>query len=85
MKKFYGLDKIDFSRPIYVVEGPIDSMFLDNCIATMDSALYRITTLLGDHDYIFIPDIQPRNKEIVKTIEQCIKVGKVCLLPEHLV
>ena len=31
--KIYGLDKVDNTKQIYVVEGPIDSMFLDNCIA----------------------------------------------------
>ena len=31
--KIYGLDRADKDKQIYVVEGPIDSMFLDNCIA----------------------------------------------------
>ena len=31
--KIYGLDRVDISKPIYVVEGPIDSLFVDNCIA----------------------------------------------------
>ena len=30
-EKIYGLERIDFNSHIYVVEGPLDSLFLDNC------------------------------------------------------
>ena len=31
--KIYGLNRLDKNNPIFAVEGPIDSLFLDNCIA----------------------------------------------------
>jgi len=31
--KIFGLDRADLSRKIHVVEGPIDSLFVDNCLA----------------------------------------------------
>ena len=31
--KIYGLERVNFAQHIYVVEGPIDSLFIDNCIA----------------------------------------------------
>ena len=31
--KIYGLDRIDWNKTVYVVEGPFDSMFIDNSIA----------------------------------------------------
>jgi len=31
--KIFGLDRVTKKEPIYVVEGPLDSLFLDNCIA----------------------------------------------------
>ena len=31
--KIFGLDKIDKRKEVLVVEGPLDSLFLDNCIA----------------------------------------------------
>ena len=31
--KIYGLDRVNNNEQIYVVEGPIDSMFLDNCLS----------------------------------------------------
>ena len=45
-KKVYGLDRIDEDKLVYVVEGPIDSMFLDNAVATADSNLESITDVL---------------------------------------
>ena len=35
--KVYGLNRVDKSKHILVVEGPIDSLFLDNCIAVAGS------------------------------------------------
>ena len=32
-KRIYGLDRLDITKKIYVVEGPIDSLFLPNAIA----------------------------------------------------
>ena len=65
--KIYGLDDIDWSKRVYVVEGPIDSLFLDNCIATAQSDL-RVN---GD-DVVLIPDNEPRNNEVVKQVKSYI-------------
>ena len=35
--KIYGLDKINESKPIFIVEGPFDSLFLDNSVAMAGS------------------------------------------------
>ena len=40
--KIFGLDRIDKEKQIYVVEGPIDSLFLDNCIAVAGSDLIKL-------------------------------------------
>lgn len=71
-KKVYGLDRIDTDRPVYVVEGPIDSMFIDNCVATADSNLESITNVLDKSKVVLIFDNEPRNKEIVKKLEHAI-------------
>ena len=82
--KIYGWDKLDISKSVYVVEGPIDSLFLNNCIATMDAALYHASSIIGiDKDYIFIYDNEPRNKQIVSNMKKTIDLGfKVCVWPE---
>lgn len=79
--KCYGLDKLDKHKPIIVVEGPIDSMFLPNCVASADADLTRISDYVTN-DAIYVFDAQPRNKELVKNIEKTINKGyRVCLLP----
>jgi transcription elongation factor Elf1 len=82
-KKLYGLDKIDLSKRIYVVEGPIDSMFLDNCIATADATLAFASEV--SENIVLVNDNEPRNKEIVKQITNNIKNGfNVVIWPDNL-
>lgn len=71
-KKVYGLDRIDTNKLVYVVEGPIDSMFIDNCVATADSNLESITNVLDKSKVVLIFDNEPRNKEIVNKLEHAI-------------
>lgn len=83
--KVFGLDKVDFTKPILVVEGPFDSMFLENSIAMMDSTLYAAVDKIGKYDYTFIYDNQPRNHEVVKMIEKTIEMGhKVVIWPSSI-
>ena len=78
--KIFGLDRVDKSKPIYVVEGPLDSLFLDNCIAVAGA---DFSNMKGD--LIIIYDNEPRNKEISKQIEKTINQGKsVCLWPDNM-
>lgn len=82
-KKIYGLNNLDLSKKIYVVEGPFDSMFLQNSIAVMDASLYKVNMLLGKLDYVFIWDNEPRNKEITKHMAKSIRLGlNVCVWPK---
>ena len=71
-KKVYGLDRIDEDKLIYVVEGPIDSMFLENAVATADSNLESITDVLDKSKVVLVFDNEPRNKEIVAKLEHAI-------------
>lgn len=81
-KKLYGLEKVDFTKKIYVVEGPLDSLFLDNSLATMDSSLESIYSIIGDHDYVFVYDNEPRQKEVVKMMNKSVVKGhNVCIWP----
>jgi len=78
--KIFGLDKVDKNKKIYVVEGPIDSLFLDNCIAVAGADFNNVQ---GDVTVIY--DNEPRNKEIVKQIEKTINQGRsIVLWPDTL-
>lgn len=79
--KLFGLDRIDKKQSIKVCEGPIDSLFIKNAIATADSNL-TVAEILGKDRITLIFDNEPRNKAIVKQIESAIdKDFKVCLFP----
>ena len=82
--KIFGWNGLDTSKTVYVVEGPIDSLFLDNCVATMDAALYTAPSIIGlDLDYIFVYDNERRNKQIVTNMRKTIDMGyKVCIWPD---
>lgn len=71
--KIYGLDCIDREKMIYVLEGPIDSMFIDNAVATADSNLKSITKIFDKSKVTLIFDNEPRNKEICKLMEHAIE------------
>ena len=77
--KIFGLDKVDFSQPYYIVEGAIDSFFLENAIAR--NGAEGNGNAAGDNA-IYVFDAEPRNKEIHKRMEKVIKAGyKVCIWP----
>lgn len=82
-EKIYGLDRIDFSKKIYVVEGPIDSMFLPNAIAVSGSSFDTPTIKSLLTNAVIIVDNEPRNKEIVKQLGKYIEEGySVCMFPD---
>ena len=84
-KKVYGLDTIDKSKPVYVVEGPFDSLFLDNAIAMMDASLYNAISIVGNLDYVFIYDNEPRNLDVCRHMLKTIQMGKkICIWPSHI-
>jgi DNA primase len=82
--KVFGLDTIDRTKTVYIVEGPIDSLFLSNCVAMAGSDVKL--NLIADQDrLVVVYDNEPRNKEIVKKINKAIEQGyKVCIWPEHI-
>ena len=75
----YGLDRFNLSHSGYVVEGPIDSLFLPNCIATANSNLeFACEKVNSDLTLVF--DNEPKNREILKIMERSIQNGrKVCI------
>lgn len=70
--KLFGLDRINQENMVYVVEGPIDSLFLDNAVATADSHLEVAANVLQKSNITLVFDNEPRNKEICKQIDKAI-------------
>ena len=87
--KIYDLDRADKNKQIYVVEGPIDSMFLDNCIAVAGADFSKPLSIGGrlmlNGELTVIFDNEPRNKEICKQIEKTISQGRnVVIWPDSM-
>ena len=74
-KLIYGMDKVNTNELVKIVEGPLDSMFLNNCVGSGDSALIQTAKLIDAENKVLIFDNEPRNKEIVKLMEDAIKLG----------
>lgn len=79
--KIYGLDTVNFNKTFYIVEGPIDSLFLDNGVAMAGSdASYAF-----NDNAVFIYDNEPRNREIVQKISKVIEKNySVVIWPESI-
>ena len=74
-KLIYGIDKVNTNELVKIVEGPLDSMFLTNCVGSGDSALIQTAKLIDAEKKVLIFDNEPRNKEIVKLMSDAIKLG----------
>tara|TARA_B100000482_G_scaffold108396_1_gene78236 strand:+ start:26 stop:1015 length:990 start_codon:yes stop_codon:yes gene_type:complete len=81
--KIFGQDKIDYEKPVYIVEGPFDSTFIQNSVAMAGSDVDIRTYNWSDHIWIY--DNEPRNREIVNRISKSIDRGdKVVIWPKNI-
>jgi hypothetical protein len=71
----FGHERVDFKKQIICVEGPIDSLFLPNCVAVSGSDMKKATKILPDNT-IYVFDNQPRNNQLCRLMERMIKNGK---------
>jgi len=82
--KIYGLNTIDQNLPVYVVEGPFDSTFVNNSVALCGSD--GDVRCLEGSSIVFVYDNEPRNREIVNRISKCISRGQsVVIWPSGIV
>jgi transcription elongation factor Elf1 len=84
-EKIYGLDRVDYAKRIYVVEGPIDSLFLPNTIAVSGASFDTPTIRKLLANATIVMDNEPRNKDIVKQLDKYIEAGySVCMFPDSI-
>lgn len=77
--KIFGIGKINFQKEVQIVEGPIDSLFLDNSLASVNASLVstanRILPYINKSLITIVYDNEPRNKQIVKMYQDSINQG----------
>lgn len=80
--KLFGLDRVDVTQDIYVTEGPIDSMYTPNGVATADAALERASYLLPKEKLVLVFDNEPRSHIAVAKMKKAIEHGfRVVIFP----
>jgi ssDNA-binding Zn-finger/Zn-ribbon topoisomerase 1 len=72
--KMYGLDTVDWNKPIYIVEGPFDSMFIENAIAMVGADFDKMFFITNfESEFIMVYDNEKRNKQIVERMGKAIE------------
>jgi hypothetical protein len=84
--KIYGLWRIDKSKDIFVVEGQIDSLFIDNCIAVGGADYSSEFIQQLKPQIVIVPDSDyKRNPQVYKSLEKIIDSGfRISLFPESI-
>lgn len=88
----FGLNTMDSTKTVYVVEGPLDSLCLSNAIAMCGSDLLGGLHVVEQHqggltlpDCVLVWDNEPRNPQIVKFLTTAVQHGhKVVIWPSDL-
>ena len=84
--KIFGLNTWDENKTTYIVEGPIDSLFVENSIAMAGADLSAYTKMFENTDIVFIYDNEKRNKEIIKKMDRIIADNyKIVVWPKHVI
>jgi hypothetical protein len=83
--KVYGLDTANFDRNVYVLEGPIDSMFVPNSIATAGGDLVSAISSFPKDKLVVVYDNEPRSRDTIKKLDKAIMQGyNIVIWPENL-
>jgi hypothetical protein len=73
--KIYGLDRIDWNKTVYIVEGPFDSMFIENSIAMVGADIDKMFFVTNfETNFVMVYDNEKRNKEMVARLEKSIEM-----------
>ena len=91
---WFGFDKVDNNKTVYILEGPIDSMFVENSVGGFFPAItqtFKIGVSLYNNlskyfnDYVICLDNQPYKSHIVKIMNKIILDDKkIFIWPEYL-
>ena len=77
----YGQERLDIKKKIYCVEGPLDSLFLPNCLATAGLNFKELKL-----SNIIVLDNERRNVQIVDALKKVIANGyRVCIWPDSVI
>ena len=74
-------DRLKSDKPKFAVEGPIDSLFVDNCVAVLGFNKFKLLS----KDYTIIPDNDRRNTQVLKSMSELLELGySMVLWPDEI-
>lgn len=84
----FGLNTVDYSQKIYVLEGAFDSLLIPNAIAVNTSNLVRVSEFFSEkvlNNMVMVHDHQPRNPPIMQEMHKSIQKNfQVCIFPSNI-
>ncbi len=82
--KVYGLERIDYEKFVFICEGPLDSLLLENSVAMAGADVSGCTEWFPN-GRVFVYDNEPRNEQITKRIKKHIQKGdNVVIWPQNI-
>lgn len=84
--KIYGIDTVNVNKHMYVTEGPIDSLFLPNALATAGGDIVSALEGFDKEKITVVYDNEPRSKETIHKLDKAITLGyNICIFPDSIV
>ena len=82
--KVFGLERWNSDQHTYLVEGPIDSLFLPNCLAMAGADMSDLSILDKDKTTLIF-DNEPRNFQIARSMIKSLQDGwKIVVWPNSI-
>lgn len=72
--KIWGMDKAKTTKPLYLLEGAFDAMFMDNAAAILGGSA-NPADLDPEYEWVFVLDNEPRNQSVCRRYQTLIKRG----------
>lgn len=79
-KLVYGREQVNLSAPVLITEGPLDSLFLPNAVASGDANLLDAAKALAAETMYLIYDNEPRNRELHSVMRKSIEQGYTVMI-----
>lgn len=78
--KIFGLDKVDTNKPVFLVEGIVDSLFIDNSIAITGGSMNFDDIPIPKENRIWVWDNESRAEHTIERIEKAINANEKIVL-----
>ena len=77
--KIFGLERVDATKDVFFLEGPIDSVFIDNGLAIVGGNM-TLTDAPFNGKRVWVLDNEPRSVDTCKRIKRYIDAGEKVVL-----